>query len=120
MSRLVTCPPHYYIKICPWILFWIPFCIPFWIPFWIPLLDPLLNPLLCPHLEPLLEPLLDANGFLCNNANLGNSISNMGMLVTSACYYSGNPFFGGVTIRDMSLNEMCLCYTVCTINTNIL
>jgi hypothetical protein len=31
----------------------------------------------------------------------GNLISNMGMLVTGTCYYSGNQVFGGVTKQDM-------------------
>ena len=38
-----------------------------------------------------------------------NSISNMGTLPTGTCHYSKNQVFGGVTLRDMSLNEMCFC-----------
>ena len=104
MFRLVTCPPHYYIKMFPQIFFWIPF--------WIALL-----------LNPILEPLLDAHDFFMQCVMQGNSISNMGMLVNRTCYYSGNQVFGGcynprhVTKRDVlllaTLRYLFMSYHMC-------
>ena len=33
----------------------------------------------------------------------------IGVLVIETCYYTENQVFGGVTKRDMSLNETCFC-----------
>ena len=109
MSRLVACPPHFYIKMFPWktnSLPWYSFGSPFGSPF-VLLLNPCLNLLLDTLLEPLLDSLLNAHDFSMQCVMYGNSISNMGMLVTGTCYYSGNKVFGGVTIQDMSLNKTC-------------
>ena len=93
-----------------WILCWISCCIPCWIPFCVPIWNPFWSPLwmYCKCIPVFITGIpamgtgipvmktrfslwsffLDgfAPGFLCKfHANLGNSISNMGMLIIRKC-----------------------------------